>query len=211
MRITEIYPAIVGESTHTGRLCVIVRFTGCSLRCVYCDTSYAFTGGENVTPADLLGQIRSFGIPLVLLTGGEPLEQEELHILVEGLLDGGHEILMETNGARPLGKLDRRVTTIMDIKCPGSGHVDTILWENLDHLDGKDEIKFVLTGRDDYEWAKRTVSTKLAGWNGAVLFSAVTESLSPAKLSEWIIEDRLPVRLQIQIHKVLWPDRERGV
>ena len=127
------------------------------------------------------------------------------------LLESGHEILIETNGAQPIEGLDRRVTTIMDIKCPGSGHAETVLWENLNHLDDKDEIKFVLTGRKDYEWAKNTLSTRLADWKGTVLFSAAGKELSPAKLGEWIIEDRLSVRLQIQLHRVVWPDRERGV
>lgn len=211
MRVTEIYASLQGESTRSGRPCVLVRFTGCSLRCRYCDTAYAFRGGEEATPDEVAAKAGSFGIPLVLLTGGEPLEQDELPRLIEILLAAGHEVMIETGGHVLIADVDPRVIKIVDFKCPGSGHDADIVWENADHLDDKDEVKFVVRDRADYEWAKRVMAERLAGWNGTVLFSAVHDDLSPTTLGEWILEDRLPARLQIQLHRLLWPEKTRGV
>ncbi len=211
MRVTEIYASLQGESTHSGRPGVLVRFTGCSLRCAWCDTAYAFEGGEEISPDDVAGRIREFGIGLVLLTGGEPLEQEELPELIDILLDRGMEILVETGGAEPVGWLDRRVVKVLDFKCPASGCAGANRWENIEALGERDEVKFVIADRNDYDWAVEVLRNRLAGWGGVVLFSPVRGDLDPAVLGGWILEDRLPVRLQIQLHKVLWPDRERGV
>jgi 7-carboxy-7-deazaguanine synthase len=211
MKVTEIYASLLGESTESGRPCVLVRFTGCSLRCRYCDTSYAFRGGEEMAPEEVAGRVRAHGIDLVLLTGGEPLEQEELHRLIEILLGRGHEVLVETGGHRPIETIDPRVLKILDIKCPGSGQSDAMLWSNLDALGPRDEVKFVIVDRADYEWAKRVLAKRLRGARGPVLFSAAHGRLAPAELGGWILEDRLPVRLGVQLHRILWPDRERGV
>jgi len=211
MKVTEVYASLLGESTESGRPCVLVRFTGCCLRCRYCDTPYAFHGGEEMAPEEVAARVREHGIDLVLLTGGEPLEQEDLPRLVEILLGRGHEVLVETGGHRPIETLDPRVLKILDIKCPGSGHADAMLWSNLDALGPRDEVKFVLVDRADYEWAKGALAEKLRGVRGPVLFSAAYGRLAPAELAGWILEDRLPVRLGIQLHRILWPDRERGV
>lgn len=211
MRVTEIYASLQGETTHAGRPCVLVRFTGCSLRCRYCDTAYAFYGGEESAPEKVADAVRAYGIGLVLLTGGEPLEQVELARLVSILLDRGHEVLIETGGHRSIAGIDSRAIKIIDVKCPGSGHDADVLWENFEALGPRDEIKFVLTGRADYEWAKETLRSRLGRWRGTVLFSAAEKRLAPADLAAWILVDKLPVRLQIQLHKVLWPDRDRGV
>jgi 7-carboxy-7-deazaguanine synthase len=211
VRVTEIYASLQGETTHSGRPCVLARFTGCSLRCRYCDTAYAFTGGIDMTPREVAERVRSFGIDLVLLTGGEPLEQPELPLLIEILLADGREVMIETGGHRPLHDIDPRVIKIVDVKCPGSGHESDMHWENLGLLGRRDELKFVLTGRSDYDWAKAVVAERLHGRESAVLFSAASGRLHAAELAGWILEDRLPVRLQIQLHRVLWPDRDRGV
>jgi 7-carboxy-7-deazaguanine synthase len=211
VKVTEIYLSLQGETSHAGRPCVLVRFTGCSLRCRYCDTAYAFTGGTDMTPEEVADRVRSFGIELVLLTGGEPLEQPELPLLVEILLAEGREVMIETGGHRPLHEIDPRAVKIVDVKCPGSGHEGDMRWENLELLGERDEVKFVLTGRADYDWAKAVLRRRLRGRERAVLFSAASGRLAPAELAAWILEDRLPIRLQIQLHRVLWPDRDRGV
>ncbi|MFH1681316.1 MAG: radical SAM protein [Candidatus Eisenbacteria bacterium] len=211
MKVSEIYASLLGESTHTGRPAVLVRFTGCSLRCRYCDTAYAFHGGEERSPGEIADRVRSYGVELVLLTGGEPLEQEDLPRLIEILLDRGHEVIVETGGHRPIGAIDARVVKILDIKCPGSGHADDMIWSNIDALGPRDEVKFVIADRTDYEWAKEVLAARLRGREGTVLLSAAHGRLLPAALAEWILEDGLRVRLQVQLHRILWPDRDRGV
>ena len=209
--MTEIYASILGESTHAGRPCVLARFTGCSLRCRYCDTAYAFSGGVEMSPREVAGRIRFFGHRLVLLTGGEPLEQPEIPDLVSSLLESGRELLVETGGHVSAAHLDPRVIKILDIKCPGSGSADSMAWENIGILGPRDEVKFVLTDRRDYEWAREVRAARLRDFEGAVLFSAARGFLTDTLLAEWILEDGLEVRLQVQLHRVLWPDRERGV
>ncbi|MFH1279106.1 MAG: radical SAM protein [Candidatus Eisenbacteria bacterium] len=211
MRVTEIYASLQGEGTRSGRPSVLVRFTGCRLRCRYCDTAYAFRGGEEMTPERVAETVRSFGIPLVLLTGGEPLEQPELPALIDLLLGAAFEVVVETGGHVSVEGVDPRVIKILDCKCPGSGHDGDMYWRNLELLRDEDEVKFVVTDREDYLWAKRVVENRLAGWKGAVLFSAAHGRTTPRDLGEWILEDRLPARLQIQLHRLLWPEKTRGV
>jgi len=211
MKVNEIYATIVGESSHAGRPCVLLRFTGCSIRCSYCDTTYAFEEGEERSLEQILDRIASFGLSLVLVTGGEPLEQPDLPLLLDKLLENGYEILVETSGALPIEPLVRRATIIMDIKCPGSGVSETMHWENIALLGPRDEVKFVICDRRDYEWARQVLSEPLRDWRGTVLFSPAHGSLPPSRLAGWILEDRLPVRLHIQLHRTVWPDRERGV
>lgn len=210
MRVTEIYASLQGESTRAGFPCVLVRFTGCRLRCRYCDTAYAFHGGEEMTPGEVADRIRSFRIPLVLLTGGEPLEQTELPALIDLLLGGGFEVMIETGGHVPIAGIDPRTVRIVDCKCPGSGHDGDMVWENLENLTDRDEVKFVVTDRGDYEWAKAVIEERLSGWRGTVLLSAAHGRITPTELGEWILEDRLHARLQVQLHRLLWPEKTRG-
>jgi 7-carboxy-7-deazaguanine synthase len=211
VKVNEIYATILGESSHAGRPCVLVRFAGCSLRCSYCDTEYAFYEGEELSVEEVAERVASFRLPLVLLTGGEPLEQRDLPHLVRALLERDHEVMVETSGALSIEDLDRRATIIMDIKCPGSGVSGTTRWENIAVLRRKDQVKFVISDREDYEWSRRMLGERLASWEGTILFSLTHGRLPPSRLAEWIVEDRLPVRLQLQLHRVIWPDRERGV
>lgn len=209
--ITEIYASIQGESTWAGLPCVFVRLTGCPLRCVWCDTAYAFTGGSKMTIDEITQEVAGHGVGLVEVTGGEPLAQPECPELLAALCDAGHDVLLETSGSIDLSGLDERVVRIMDIKCPGSGEVERNRWENLELLGPRDEIKFVLADRADYEWARGVVHERGLDQRDGILFSPVHEGIDPADLAAWIIEDRLPVRLQIQLHKRLWPAAKRGV
>ncbi len=211
LRVTEMFHSIQGESRHAGRPCAFVRLTGCNLRCVWCDTAYAFEGGEARTVADILGALERFGERYVLVTGGEPLAQPGVHDLIGALLDRGHEVAIETGGSLDLAPLDRRAMIVMDLKCPGSGMSDRNRWENLDLLKATDEIKLVVADRRDYEWAREAIARhRLAGRCG-LLLAPVHGGLDPARLAAWILEDRLPVRLQLQLHKYIWPGVERGV
>jgi 7-carboxy-7-deazaguanine synthase len=210
MRVTEIFFSIQGESSHAGRPCVFVRLTGCNLRCVWCDSEYTFTGGETMTLDEVLERVRSFGCRLVEVTGGEPLLQKEAFDLIRRLCDEDYEVLVETSGSVPIDPVDDRATIILDIKCPGSGEMERNLWENLDKLRPRDEIKFVIANRADYEWARDVVrERKLDRWT--VLFSAVFGDLDMKDLAEWILEERLPVRFQTQLHKQIWGAEATGV
>jgi 7-carboxy-7-deazaguanine synthase len=210
MRVTEIFFSIQGESSHAGRPCVFVRLTGCNLRCVWCDSEYTFTGGEAMTLDEVLERVRSFGCRLVEVTGGEPLLQKEVFDLIRRLCDEDYEVLVETSGSIPIDPVDDRATIILDIKCPGSGEMEKNLWENLDKLRPRDEIKFVIANRTDYEWARDVVrERKLDRWT--VLFSAVFGDLDMKDLAEWILEERLPVRFQTQLHKHIWGAEARGM
>ncbi len=217
LRITEIFHSIQGESTWSGLPCTFVRLTGCPLRCVWCDTEYAFHGGATRTLDEIVEEVRSIGTPLVEITGGEPLAHPNAYILAERLLNEGFTVLVETSGAFDVGPLDSRAHRIMDLKCPGSGESDRNLWENLDHLTGLDEVKFVVLDRADYEWARDTIrerglDRRLAeGSLGALLMSPVWDALDLLDLAGWILEDRLPVRLQTQLHKHIWEPDTRGV
>lgn len=223
LRINEIYPSIQGESTWAGLPCVFVRLTGCHLRCTYCDTSYAFTQGDFMPLAEVVQQACGYGIDLVELTGGEPLLQPEAPALIAELCDRGKTVLIETSGACDISVCDPRSIRILDLKTPGSGEMDRNDLGNLQHLRERDEIKFVITDRADYEWARQMVAEHdLAAKVAAVHFSPVYEQagdafitgcvgLNPRDLAEWIVADRLPVRLQIQLHKVIWDPQQRGV
>ncbi|HJQ98453.1 MAG TPA: radical SAM protein [Candidatus Polarisedimenticolaceae bacterium] len=211
LRVNEIFHSIQGESTHAGRPCVFVRLTGCPLRCVWCDTAYAFHEGSPMSVEGIVERVLSYGCPLVELTGGEPLAQPRSIDLLEALLARGLEVLLETSGALPIARVPFGVKRILDVKCPGSGEAHRNLWENLDALREGDEIKFVLAARADYDWAKDVVCERGLERRAPVLFSAVRETLDPGVLASWVLEDRLPVRLQVQMHKVLWPEALRGV
>ncbi len=211
LKINEIYLSLQGESTYAGLPCVFVRLTGCSLRCVWCDTAYAFYEGEDRGLEKVLEKVDSFGVKLVEVTGGEPLEQEGVYPLMESLLKKGHKVLLETSGAVDLGRVPRDVVKIMDIKCPGSGEEGRNLWDNLGKLvPSQDEIKFVLADRTDYDYAKKVLQEKGLAGKFSLLFSAAHENLKPADLAEWITQDRLPVRMQLQMHKYIWPNEARG-
>jgi 7-carboxy-7-deazaguanine synthase len=217
LRVTEIFHSIQGESTWAGLPCTFVRLTGCPLRCVWCDTEYAFHGGERMTQDEILARVDAFGTKLVEITGGEPLVHRGAFALAERLLDGGYTVLVETSGAVDVGSLDKRAHKIMDLKCPGSGESSKNLWSNLAHLTPRDEIKFVVADRADYEWAvaailEHRLDERLrAGELRALLISPVWDTLDLRQLSEWVLEDRLPVRLQVQLHKLIWGANVPGV
>ena len=210
LQVSEIFHSIQGESTHAGRPCVIVRLSGCNLRCAWCDTRYAFHDGRPMSVDEVLGEVARHGCDLVELTGGEPLLQPEATPLLGALLARGYGVLLETGGSLPIEDVPEGVVRIVDVKCPGSGEVLGNRWENLDHLRERDALKFVISGRQYYLWPADQVRERRLASRCAVLFSPVHGALDPAELAGWILEDRLPVRLQIQVHKVLWPDRSRG-
>ena len=210
MRVTEIFHSIQGESSHAGRPCVFVRLTGCNLRCVWCDSEYTFTGGEKMSLDDVMARVRSYGCKLVEVTGGEPLAQSESLDLIRQLCDEGFEVLIETSGSIDITPVDRRARIILDVKCPGSGEVEKNRWENLDALRPHDEIKFVIAGRADYDFARRIVAEKeLDRWT--VLFSPVWGGMDMKSLAEWMLADRVTARLQTQLHKHIWGPEARGV
>ena len=211
LKVNEIFRSIQGESTHAGRPCVFVRLTYCSLRCSYCDTEYAFFEGKERPLDEILAEVAHHGCRLVEVTGGEPLIQKETTLLLERLLDEGYEVLLETSGAYPVERVPTGVKIIMDLKTPGSGMVAKNRWENLRHIDQDDEIKFVICDRADYEWARGVVAEHDLTSRHAVLFSPSFGQLPADELAAWILEDRLPVRLQLQLHKFIWSPAARGV
>jgi 7-carboxy-7-deazaguanine synthase len=227
MQITEIYKSIQGESTHTGLTCVFVRLTGCNLRCSWCDSAYTFTGGHRMTPEEVLAEVEGLspGGGLVEITGGEPMLQErEVVPLMQRLLDEGYTVLLETSGERPLERVPKGVIKIVDVKCPNSGEPDTFRAENLDTLVSQDEVKFVLSDREDYEFARDFVARhELARKVNAVLFSPAFRIdaqgardsshclLDPRELAEWMLADGVPARLGLQIHKFIWDPATKGV
>ncbi len=211
LRVNEIFYSIQGESTYTGRPCVFVRLTACNLRCRWCDTEYAFYEGEGLTIEQVLERVRDYKCPLVEITGGEPLLQEEVHPLIDRLLLEGYEVLIETGGSLDVGRLDPRVVKILDLKAPGSGMERHNNLDNLRYLDRKDQVKFVVADRRDYEWAKRMMAEHALAEKVQVLFSPVFGELHPREVAEWILADRLQARLQIQLHKYLWDPDQRGV
>ena len=208
MRVVEIYPSIQGESTRAGIPCVFIRLAGCPLRCRWCDTVYSFKGGEEMSLEEICNAAAAPGIDLIELTGGEPLAHQEAPKLLQMLCDRFGEVLLETSGAYPVGELDPRVGIIMDLKAPGSGEESRNLLENLDHLKSGDELKLVLADKEDYLWAKKLVQSHQI--EVPILFSPVHGELDAALLSEWILEDRLQVRLHLQQHKFIWDPQERG-
>jgi 7-carboxy-7-deazaguanine synthase len=211
MRVTEIFHSIQGESTFAGEPCVFVRVTGCPLRCAWCDTAYAFHDGVELTLDQIIARVQAFGCRLVEITGGEPLHSPEAFGLITRLLDAGFTVLVETSGAVDIAPVDRRAVIIMDLKCPGSGMTDRNLWGNLAHLKAGDQVKFVLRDREDYLWARDVLARTRVHEQQTVLFSPVFGELDPKTLAEWMLEDRAPARLQLQLHKLIWDPAARGV
>ena len=210
MRITEIFHSIQGESSHAGRTCAFVRLAGCNLRCRWCDSEYTFAGGDQMTVDDVVQKVKSYGCNLVEVTGGEPLAQKEALELMQRLCDDGLEVLLETSGSIDIAPVDKRVTIILDIKCPGSGEAAGNRWENLEHLKSQDEIKFVIADRADYDWARKVIEERnLDRWT--VLMSPVWGEIQLKSLAEWMLADRLTARLQTQLHKHIWGAEARGV
>ena len=206
LRITEIFASLQGESTRVGLPTVFVRLTGCPLRCSWCDTAYAFSGGETRTLDDILAEVAGHGLRHVCVTGGEPLAQKGCLALLAALCDAGHDVSLETSGALDIAGVDPRVSRIMDLKAPGSGELARNRLENLALLNAHDELKFVLADAADYEWAKQQIADHRLAERCTVLLSPVAGALNPADLAGWIVRDRLPVRFQLQLHKILWND-----
>jgi 7-carboxy-7-deazaguanine synthase len=204
LRVTEVFLSLQGETSRTGLPTVFIRLAGCPLRCRWCDTPYSFQGGQTVSLAGLLAQVGEFGVATVCVTGGEPLAQKNTPALLTALCDAGYSVSLETSGALDVSTVDPRVSRIVDVKPPESGEDGRNRWENIDHLTPHDEIKFVLANRADYEWARAVLRERQLECVCPVLFSPVQGELAPANLADWIIEDRLPVRMQVQLHKVLW-------
>ena len=209
LRVSEIFASLQGESTTVGVPTVFVRLTGCPLRCRWCDTTYAFRGGERLTIDEILARVSDLGLPEVCVTGGEPLAQAACRELLATLADAGHRVSLETSGALSIAGLDPRVRCVMDLKAPGSGEADKNLWDNLDHLRPHDEVKFVLTGREDYLFA---LDVARRVWErNTVHFSPVAGALDPAELAAWMVADRVRARLGLQLHKYIWSPDARGV
>jgi 7-carboxy-7-deazaguanine synthase len=212
LTINEIFYSIQGESTRAGQPCVFVRLTACDLRCSWCDTPYAFHEGSKRTLDEVVADVERYGCQLVEITGGEPLLQDDVYPLMQRLVDSGRTVLLETGGHRPIGGVPDEVIKIVDVKCPASGESDKNDWSNLDALSKHDEVKFVIQDRRDFEFAVDVVRRHaLAGRCAAVLFSPVHGVLDPKTLSEWMLADSVPARLQVQLHKYIWPPSTRGV
>ncbi|BCA55399.1 7-carboxy-7-deazaguanine synthase [Nitrospira sp. KM1] len=211
MRITEIFHSIQGESSYVGMPCVFVRLTGCPLRCNWCDTEYAFHGGTEWSIDTLLTKVSSYNCPLVEVTGGEPLAQPEVFLFITKLCDEGYTVLIETSGVLDIEPVDRRAHVILDVKCPASGMADRMNWSNLSKLEAKDEVKFVLGDRRDYDWARDVIDRFDLIKRCPILMSPVFGSVEPRQLADWVLEDQLPVRFQLQIHKFIWAPDMRGV
>ena len=212
LTVNEIFHSIQGESTHAGRPCVFVRLTACDLRCTWCDTPYAFTEGRKMSVDDVVARVREYHCDVVEITGGEPLLQKEVYPLMERLLHDGRTVMLETGGHLSAEQVPAGVVRVIDVKCPGSGEAGKMHWPNLERLRSTDEIKFVLKDRGDYDYARGVVEKHdLVARCAAVLFSPVHGVLDPKQLAEWILADRLAVRLQLQAHKYIWDPQTRGV
>jgi 7-carboxy-7-deazaguanine synthase len=217
LRVTEIFHSIQGESTWAGLPCTFVRLTGCPLRCVWCDTEYAFHGGERMTLDEIMARVASYETQLVEVTGGEPLAHRNALQLVKCLLDAGYTVLVETSGASDVQPLDARAHKIMDLKCPGSGESQRNLWSNLDHLTARDEVKFVIADRADWEWTVRIIREHgldrrvREGQLRALLVSPVWDRVEWRDLAQWVLEEDLPLRFQLQLHKLIWGANVPGV
>jgi 7-carboxy-7-deazaguanine synthase len=210
--INEIFYSVQGESSYAGQPCVFVRLTACDLRCSWCDTPYAFHEGRKWPIADVVAEVERYGCPLVEVTGGEPLLQDDVYPLMDELLSRGKTVLLETGGHRSTARVPDPVVTILDVKCPGSGEADRMDWENLTRLRGRDEVKFVVKDRADYDYARSIIDRfGLAARAAAIHLSPVHGALNPKTLSEWVLADRLPVRVQLQLHKYIWSPDTRGV
>ena len=212
LTINEIFHSIQGESSRAGQLCVFVRLTACDLRCSWCDTPYAFHEGRKMSVDEVVAAVEAFGSPLVEITGGEPLLQEDVYALMDRLLAAGRTVMLETGGHRPTGRVPASVLKIVDVKCPASGESDKNDWSNLDRLEPHDEVKFVVQDRADYDFAREVIARyDLPSRVAAVLMSPVHGVLDPKTLSEWMLADRLAARLQLQLHNYIWSPTTRGV
>lgn len=211
LRITEIYASIQGEAAFSGFPCTFIRLTGCPLRCKWCDTVYGFEGGKDFSHDEVLAKVAEFGVHHVELTGGEPLAQAGAVPLMQTLVDRGYRVMIETGGSESIDRIPRNVHVIMDIKCPGSGMVEKNLWSNLDFIKPTDEIKFVLAHREDFEWALETITKHKLSERCQVIFSCAFGLLQPKDLADWMVADKAPGRMQLQMHKYIWHPRAKGV
>ena len=211
MKINEIFLSIQGESTHVGRLCLFIRTTGCNLRCTYCDTEYAFYGGKEMTIPELIDIVRKSGVNLIEITGGEPLMQDDLPELVDMLLSENYEVLVETGGSIDIGTISENAIKILDLKCPSSGMMDKNIYDNINKLGAKDEVKFVIGTKEDFDWAVEIIEKYRLDTKVTVLFSPVFDELKPVRLAEWILKDKPNVRMQLQLHKYIWEPDTQGV
>lgn len=207
LKIHEIFHSLQGESSRIGLPTVFVRLTGCPMRCVYCDTAYAFSGGSNMEISEIMAKVAEYGTQYVTVTGGEPLAQKACLVLLKELCDAGYSVSLETGGAIDISPVDKRVSVILDIKTPDSGELENNFWSNLQQLKASDEVKFVLCSRADYDWAKGILSQHQLNTKCPVLFSPVYSQINPTDLANWIVADQLPVRMQVQLHKILWGEK----
>jgi 7-carboxy-7-deazaguanine synthase len=211
MKICEIFTSIQGESSYVGLPCTFIRFTGCNLDCVYCDTLYAKKGGVELSEDEIMNEVSLVGVNLVEITGGEPLLQKEVLHLIERLINEGHRVIVETNGSLPIGDIDRRATILLDIKTPGSEMWEEMDLTNLEYLKHNDEVKFVVVSKKDYEWARDFINKHHLDAKCRVLLSPAFGHLRPNELSKWMIEDRMPARLNLQVHKYIFGSDKKGV
>lgn len=207
LKVYEIFHSLQGETSRIGLPTVFVRLTGCPMRCTYCDTAYAFSGGTNMEIAEIMSKVSEFGTQYVTVTGGEPLAQKECYMLLKILCDAGYSVSLETGGAMDIAPVDERVSIILDIKTPASNEEKNMLWGNLEHIKSKDEIKFVLCNRADYDWAKAKIAELKLTEKCPILFSTSFHDLPAEALAGWVLEDKLPVRMQVQLHKILWGEK----
>ena len=211
LKVNEIYLSVQGESSYTGLPCVFIRLTGCNLRCIWCDTAYAFYEGKSMSIDEIVGKVKKFGIKLVEITGGEPLMQENVYPLMDKLIGKRFQVMLETGGSLSLEKVPRDIIKIMDIKCPGSGEHKNNNLDNLKFLETKDEVKFVILNRHDYEWSRDLIHKYKIHEIAHILISPVYDKLELKEIVKWILEDKLPVRLQTQLHKAIWDENTIGV
>jgi 7-carboxy-7-deazaguanine synthase len=211
LKINEIYYSIQGESSYMGKPCVFIRLTYCNLRCTYCDTKYAFFEGVDMTLNEIIKQVSSYNCDLVEITGGEPLLQKNVLPLMNILCDLDYEVLLETGGHIDVSAVDKRVKKIMDLKCPSSGEAEKNYWPNIKQLMPTDEVKFVIGNRKDYVWAKKVMEDNKLNERATILFSPIFDKIDYSKLAKWILEDHLDVRMQLQLHKFIWPLNRKGV
>jgi 7-carboxy-7-deazaguanine synthase len=208
LKIYEIFHSLQGETSRVGLPTVFVRLTGCPMRCTYCDTEYAFSGGSNLTIAEIMQKVAEFGTKYVTVTGGEPLAQKECYALLNALCDKNYSVSLETGGAMDIAPVDARVSIILDIKTPASNEEKNMRWANIDSIKAKDEIKFVLCNRADYDWAKAKMAALNLNEKCPILFSPSYHDLKAEELASWVLQDKLPVRIQLQLHKILWGEKQ---
>ena len=211
LKINEIYYSVQGESTHAGRPCIFIRLTYCNLRCSYCDTEYAFYDGKDMEITDIMSEIKRWDCNLVEVTGGEPLFQDECIDLLNELVNSNYEVMLETGGSLSISDVPKKVVKIVDFKCPSSGMVKKNLWSIVDDLQAHDEVKFVIGNREDFDWAKDRITQYSLDKICTLLFSPTFGEIDPQQIVEWILAENLPVRMQLQMHKMIWSPEEKGV